>query len=110
MKYPKLVRIAKTPIHVSITAEEPNEFNEREVLVEADLFCNFQGGSKTVYTSDKQAVTILGAAYFDGDIAPGTPFISSGTVNVFGEEKTIFRGIKARNLDGTVNYTKLELV
>lgn len=110
MKYPKLVRIAKTPIHVLITAEEPNEFNEREVLAELELFCNFQGGSRTVYTSDKQAVTLSGTAYFDGDIIPDIAFISSGTVDLFGEERTIFRGTKARNPDGTVNYTKLELI
>ncbi len=110
MKYPKLVRAAKTPVHVTITTEEPNEFNEREVLAELDLLCNFQASSKLVYTNEKQSVTLSGTAFFDGDILPGVGFLSSGTVTVFGEERTIFRGTKARNPDGTVNYTKLELI
>ena len=35
---------------------------------------------------------------------------SPGTVIVNGIKRRIYRGTKARNPDGTVNYTKLELV
>ena len=47
---------------------------------------------------------------FDGDIAPDMAVISGGTVEVFGEKRRIERGMKARNPDGSVNYTRLEVV
>ena len=46
---------------------------------------------------------------FYGDIAPDVPVISCGVATVFGVERTIISGEKARNPDGTVNYTRLEL-
>lgn len=47
---------------------------------------------------------------FPGDIAPDFPTLSGGTVTIFGEERRIEQGMKARNLDGTVNYCQLEVV
>ena len=45
-----------------------------------------------------------------GDIAPSLAVISSGYVIVFGQKRQIYRGTKARNPNGTVNYTELELM
>ena len=58
----------------------------------------------------KKTVEITGTAMFDGDIAPDMAVISGGTVEVFGEKRRIERGMKARNPDGSVNYTRLEVV
>lgn len=41
MRYPKLVRCAKTPIHVTIEAEEINAFGERETILDGDFLCNW---------------------------------------------------------------------
>ncbi|MDD3021462.1 MAG: hypothetical protein PHX61_10885 [Alphaproteobacteria bacterium] len=109
MKYPKLVRTAKTPIHITIASEETNEFGERDHIVNGDFLCNYQGKAKTIFTSDKTAVVITGTALIDGDIAPDTGEITGGTVEIFGETREIYTGTKARNPDGTVNYTKLDL-
>ena len=36
--------------------------------------------------------------------------IHSGKVTVFGKERDIIQGTKARNPDGTVNYVELDIV
>ena len=53
---------------------------------------------------------IEGTILIPGDIAPGISSISSGEVEVLGIKRNIYKGEKARNPDGTVNYTKLELI
>ena len=110
MGFPKLVRGAKTPVHVVITAEDPNEYGEHDVLLEDDLKCNYQDTASVRHTAEKQAPTITGTMYIDGDILPGVAVISCGYVVIFGEKRVIAKGTKARNLDGSVNYTRLDVI
>lgn len=111
MKYPKLVpkNMCKTPIKVIIESEKIN-YDGEPVSMELDLLCNFQDVAKTIFTDEKKTVEITGTALFDGDIAPDMAAISGGTVEVFGEKRRIEKGMKARNPDGSVNYTRLEVV
>lgn len=112
MKYPCLVpkRLCKTTIHVRLESETLNNLGEPEKVLELDLKCNFQDRAKTVLTAEKKLVQITGTALFTGDIAPEFPSLSGGTVTVFGEERRILQGTKARNPDGTVNYCQLEVI
>lgn len=110
MKYPKLVRMAKTPVHVVIEAEHPNEYGERETLLVADLKCNYQEIAKVSFKAQKQSSRVTGTIYIDGDILPGVAVISAGYVEIFGERRLIEEGCKARNLDGSVNYTRLDVI
>lgn len=110
MGYPKLVRLARTPVRVVIEEENPNEYNERPVLLEADLFCNYQDSAKVAYMKDRQIPGVTGSLFFDGDILPGYAVISTGHVEIFGERREIDRGSKARNPDGSVNYTRLDVI
>lgn len=110
MRYPRLVRQAKTPCHVIVQSEEMNAYGARETLLEGDFFCNYQSSAFAKITADKQIITLSGKVLIDGDIAPAVPEIASGSVNVAGVSRMIYRGTKARNPDGTVNYTMLELV
>ncbi|WP_455616639.1 hypothetical protein [Eisenbergiella sp.] len=75
-----------------------------------ELKCNFQDKAKTILTAEKKLVQITGTALFTGDIAPSFPTLSGGTVIIFGEERRIEQGMKARNPDGTVNFCQLEVV
>ena len=75
-----------------------------------NLMCNYQDKAKTVITADKTIVTLSAQAYFVGDIAPDLPTLSNGEVEVYGVKRRIFQGEKARNPDGTVNYTRLDLI
>lgn len=112
MKFPCLVdkRQCKTLIHVEIEPEGVDKYGKPLEPVIYDGTCNYQDSAKTVLTAEKKLVEITGTALFPGDIAPELPVISGGTVAVFGVERRIVQGMKARNPDGTVNYTKLELI
>jgi hypothetical protein len=109
MAFPKLVRNPKTSVHVTITAAEPNEFNETETLLDKDFLCNYQEAAAVKYTADKRALEVTGVVYIDGDILPSVAVVSSGHVRIFGETRDIVAGTKARNLDGSVNYTRLDV-
>ncbi|MBP3543582.1 MAG: hypothetical protein J6J86_05095, partial [Lachnospiraceae bacterium] len=65
---------------------------------------------KTIITDDKQMIKLTGTALFPGDIAPELPVIAGGSITVFGQKRRIYEGIKARNPDGTVNYTEIRVM
>lgn len=108
--WPRLVppRVCKTPCKVVLT----NGTDENGAPVEAaclDLKCNWQNSPKQVLNVERQLIQLNGVALFDGDIAPELDVLA-GTVEIDGGRWTIYKGSKCRNPDGTVNYTKLELM
>lgn len=112
MRFPCLVdkRFCKTPIEIKIYQEGIGEDGEPLSALKIKAVCNYQDKAKTVITADKQLVQLSAQAYFIGDIAPELPSISNGDVEVFGVTRRIYQGEKARNPDGTVNYTRLDLI
>ncbi len=107
MKYPCLVlkQFCNTPIQVVL--EEMNVYGEPETVFDQELMCNYQSTGKTVLTADKRLIQLSGIALLPGDIAPEVPNLSGGTATIHGQEWKIYEGTKARNPDGTVNYTEL---
>lgn len=112
MIYPKLVRKkeCKTDIHVVLYGERLTEYGEPVIVLEKYLKCNYQDKAKKVLNAEKVLIQLTAKAYFVGDIAPDLAVISGGQVTIFGETRTIYQGTKARNPDGTVNYTELEIM
>lgn len=112
MKYPCLVpkRLCKVPIKVHLESEELTNLGEPKYSLDLELLCNFQDSAKTILTAEKKLIEITGTAMFPGDIAPDIPALSGGSVTVFGETRRIAAGMKARNPDGTVNFSKLEVI
>ena len=112
MKYPCLVpkRLCRTDIHIHLESEDTDNYGQPERVLDLDLKCNFQDRAKTILTTEKKLVQITGTAMLPGDIAPDFPTLSGGTVTIFGEERRIEQGMKARNPDGTVIYCQLEVV
>lgn len=112
MKFPSLVdkRFCKTPITVTLYQEGNDEDGEPLSGIEFEGLCNYQDSAKTVLTAEKRLIQLSAQAYFIGDIAPGLAVISDGEVTIFGEKRKVAQGMKARNPDGTVNYTRLDLV
>ena len=110
MRYPKLVRpeLQKTPIRIVIDTEDIDEDGAPVSAFTADLTCNWQDGAKVELTAEQKYVRITGTALFDGDICPGIPVIASGYGVIFGEKRQIAEGQKARNPDGTVNFTEVK--
>lgn len=112
MKYPSLIdkRFCKTPITLSLYAEGINEDGEPQEAIKYEGVCNYQDKAKTVLTADKRLIQLSAQAYFIGDIAPELAVISGGEAEIYGETREIAQGMKARNPDGTVNYTRIDLV
>lgn len=112
MNYPKLVRKeqCKTDIHVILYGEGITEDGEPIIALEDDFKCNYQDKAKRVLTAEKVVIQLTAKAYFIGDIAPDLSVISGGQVTVFGETRSIYQGSKARNPDGIVNFTELEIM
>ena len=112
MVYPKLVRKenCKTDIHIVLYGEGTTEDGEPIIALDTNLKCNYQDKAKRVLTAEKVIIQLTAKAYFVGDIAPNLTVISGGQVTVFGETRSIYQGTKARNPDGTVNFTELEIM
>lgn len=111
MKYPELVPdwACRTPITLTIYGEELDEDGAPVILADISLLCNYQDGGKTLYTADHKRIEVSGRAYFNGDIIPGIPNITAGQAVIFGEKRSIYKGYKRRNPDGTVNHTEVIL-
>ena len=108
MKYPCLVpkRLCRTDISLQMDREGLNEYGEPLEAVAYTGTCNYQDKARTVLTAEKKLVEITGSALFPGDICPELPVVSSGEAVLFGVKRRILEGRKARNPDGTVNYTE----
>lgn len=113
MGYPCVVlkAVCKTDIDVILIEEGLTEDGGPIIAATLNnLKCNYQDVAKTVLTADKKLVQLGGIALFRGDICPELPTISGGTATIYGVERTIFKGAKVRNPDGTVNHCRLGLV
>ncbi len=113
MNYPCLVlkKDCTTPVVVTLYEEGVSRTGGPLICLDkAELRGNYQDRAKTIFTKEKKEVTMTGSLYFRGDICPESPVISGGEVEIFGVKRQIVLGMKARNPDGTVNYTKLELM
>jgi hypothetical protein len=74
------------------------------------LYCNYQETAKTVFTEQQKKVQANGVILIPGDIVPDHPTISGGFVEILGARREIIKGTKARNPDGTVNFTELDVI
>lgn len=112
MKYPCLVpkRLCKTDIGLVFEQEGLTELGEPLPTFSYSGKCNYQDKAKTILTAEKKMVQITGAALLPGDACSELPVISGGEAVVFGVKRRILEGRKARNPDGTVNYTEVFLV
>lgn len=113
MKYPCIIpeKFCNTPIKVTIHGEGLSEDGAPIVILEnSDFKCNYQGKVKTIYKDKQKVIQAGGVCFLRGDICPDSPTISDGYVEIFGVKRKIARGIKARNIDGSVNYTELDVV
>lgn len=112
MKYPCLVlkRLCKTDISLSFEREGINEYGEPLEPIAYEGKCNYQDKAKTVLTAEKKLVEVTGTVLIPGDACPELPVISGGSAVVFGVTRRIQQGAKARNPDGSCNFTEVLLI
>jgi hypothetical protein len=100
--------VCNTPCKVILTAGEGEDCTP-VVVAALELKCNWQDNPRQVLDAERRLIQLGGVALFTGDIAPGVDVLT-GTVEIYGTKWSIHRGTKCRNPDGSVNYTKLELM
>ncbi|WP_343274611.1 hypothetical protein [Ligaoa zhengdingensis] len=112
MKWPKLASpsACKIPIKIHLTdgIDEDGRPVDRATI---DGLCNYSEKARQVLDAQRQLIQLEATAMLDGDIAPGMENIA-GYVEINGGKitRTIYRASRARNPDGTVNFTQLELM
>lgn len=73
--------------------------------------CNYSEKQKQVLDAERRLIMLEATTLFNGDIFPGqeklegSVVINNGTITW-----QIYRGSRARNPDGSVNFTQLELM
>ncbi|MBR1724041.1 MAG: hypothetical protein IJ723_03360 [Ruminococcus sp.] len=111
MKYPRLVpdRVCTTPITVYREGGLNRDGSPKRTII-FEGRCNYSEKTYQRITADKQLVTLNAAALFNGDIAPESDTIEGEVLVLHGIHRRIYASQKCRDPDGTVNYTRLELI
>ena len=99
MKFPQLVpeRVCKTPCKVYRTDGLNRDGSKKQTVI-FEGKCFHSEKSRQKLSAEKQLITLSGEALFCGDIAP-----DNAVIEIYGSEK-------AKDPDGRVNYTRLELI
>lgn len=110
MKWPDLVKpwACRVPVTVRL-AGGIGEDGAPVELPPIETLCSFSEKQKQVLDAQRRMVTLEGALLFPGDLAPDVPELA-GTVELEGRRWSIYRGSRARNPDGSVNFTRLEVM
>lgn len=112
MTWPQLVRKkdCNIPIRVILTGELAKDGVPLETII-FDGMCNYSEKSRQILDAQRQLIQLEATALFPGDIAPDTEQISGYTIVNGGKiTRKIHRAERARNPDGTVNFTRLDLM
>ena len=111
MKWPELVPDSVCTIPVKIQFEDGiNEDGSPKKAVLFEGNCNYSENSKQVLDQERRLVQLQATALFNGDIAPGLDISGEVVINGGTVIRRIYSSSRARNPDGTVNFTKLELM
>lgn len=111
MRYPCVVATwtCRTPVQVRLTGEI-NEDGEEQTALLYEGCCYYTEQSRTVMDEQGRRVLLQAQAFFQGDIAPEVPDITGEVAVDSGPTRRIYQSARPRNPDGTVNYTRLELM
>lgn len=112
MRWPRLVVPFTQSTRVKATVDANGIDEDGAPIVGAvwSGLCNWQDHTVEKYGKDRATTEVVASLYIDGDAFPALAVIAGGTVEAMGADMTIARGTKGRNPDGTVNFTRLELV
>lgn len=110
MKWPALVppAVCRVPVTVTLT-DGIDEDGAPMAVRKMSVLCSYNGKGGWSMDAQRQAVRYAATALFCGDIAPDLVHLT-GWADVCGARLAILAADRARNPDGTVNYTRLELI
>ena len=112
MIWPKLVpdAVSTTSITVHLEFSGINEDGSPKTGRTIEAMCNFQQKNKWIMDGERRLMQLQATALFNGDIAPDMEIMAGTVTTKNGGTWMIHSSSRARNPDGTVNYTSLELV
>lgn len=110
MQWPELVKpwACKVPITITLT-DGIGEDGAPKVAATVTARCSYNGKGGWTVDEHRQAVRYTGSALLPGDIAPQLAHLT-GWAELLGKRLVIHNAERARNPDGSVNYTRLELM
>lgn len=113
-KWPKLVpsTVCTTPVTVRLQEGVEDDGSPKYTVVWEGK-CNYSEKSRQVLDEKRQLVELQARALIDGDIAPGQDIAGEAVITSVGFPgvvRYIYSASRARNPDGTVNFTQLELM
>ena len=111
MKWPKLVLpwVCSTPIHIEFE-DGLNADGSPKRTGSFDGYCQFTEKARHTLDKDGRSVFLAARVLLDGDIRPGGELSGTVTLNGGGPVYRIYASERARNPDGAVNFTALELM
>ena len=110
MKWPQLVKpwTCKVPITITLTDGIQEDGSPKTVaVVKTTCNCNGKGGWSV--DENRQMVRYTCTVLIPGDIAPQLVHLE-GEADLLGKTLTIHAADRALNPDGSVNFTRLELM
>lgn len=110
MPWPDLIKpwACKVPITITLT-DGIGEDGAPKVVATIETLCSYNGKGGWAVDENRQAVRYTGAALLPGNIAPQLAHLT-GWAELLGKRLVIHSAERARNPDGSVNYTRLELM
>ena len=111
MRFPSLVVPFARSMAVDVTVDADG-IDEDGAPIEGAHWSgkgNYQDKVLEVYDGKRVETDVKAVVYLHQDPFPELSIIAGGSVSVLGETREIKAGSKARNVDGTVNYTRLDL-
>lgn len=113
MKWPQLVppQVCCTPVTIRIQTGLNLDGSPKLETVYSGK-CNYSEKSRQVMNVERQLIQLNACALISGDIAPGKDISGEAVIRNAGAEtvRVIYSASRARNPDGTVNFTQLELI
>lgn len=111
MHWPELVpdAVCTTPITVQLEDGLNEDGSPRKTILFAGR-CNYTQKIQQKTDAERRVITISGVALMNGDPAPGAALCGTALIGIDEEPHLIHASARMRNSDGTVNYTRLELI
>lgn len=111
MKWPELVPdiVCTMPIRI-VWTDGIDEDGAPAEITAFDGMCNYSEQSKDILDAERKLIRLEATALINGDPLPGKDISGTAVIGDGTTKRKIYRSSRARNPDGSVNFTKLELM
>ena len=110
-KLPKIPEeLFKTDVRIVLYAPELDENGAPIIVYDAEHKCIWSVKRRRTVDAEKRIIDLEGSVIVDGDVAPEAENAADGYAVVYGEKLKIYKVKRARNPDGSVHHTTMELI